>query len=91
MESISRLTAAKIAVSHFNDAPAEPEPTTQRDPDRVMPGDGAMNLKRYCDLLRSVNYRGFLSLELFRPDLWEKDPLQVARTGLEKMKAVAER
>ena len=90
MESISRLNASQVAVSHFNDAPAEPAPSTQRDPDRVMPGDGNVNLKLYCDLLRSIGYTGFLSLELFRPDLWEKNPLDVAREGLQKMKAAAE-
>ncbi|MCA9082541.1 MAG: sugar phosphate isomerase/epimerase [Planctomycetaceae bacterium] len=90
VESIAKLSAEQVAVSHFNDAPAEPAPSTQRDPDRVMPGDGAIDLRRYCDLLRQIGYQGFLSLELFRPDLWEQDPLEVARIGLEKMKAVAE-
>lgn len=90
MESIARLNVEQVAVSHFNDAPAEPSPHTQRDPDRVMPGDGAIDLKRYCQLLRQIHYSGFLSLELFRPDLWEQDPLQVAKTGLEKMQTAAE-
>jgi sugar phosphate isomerase/epimerase len=90
IESISRLRAEQVAISHFNDAPAEPAPHTQRDPDRVMPGDGAIDLKRYCDLLRQIGYTGFLSLELFREDLWQQNPLDVARLGLEKMKAAAE-
>lgn len=91
MESISQLTAAQVAVSHFNDAPATPAPATQRDPDRVLPGDGAIDLTRYCELLRGIGYAGFLSLELFRPDLWSQDPLEVARRGLEKMRQAAER
>ena len=90
VESIAKLTTEQVAVSHFNDAPAEPAPHTQRDPDRVMPGDGAIDLKRYCDLLRQINYTGFLSLELFRPDLWTQNPLDVAILGLEKMRAAAE-
>ena len=90
MDSIGKLQAHQIAVSHFNDAPSTPNPAIQRDPDRVMPGDGSVYLKLYCDLLRSIGYKGFLSLELFRPDLWEKNPLDVAREGLQKMKAAAE-
>lgn len=90
VESIAKLSVDQIAVSHFNDAPAEPPANTQRDPNRVMPGDGVIDLKRYCDLLREINYSGFVSLELFRPDLWEQDPLEVAKVGLEKMRAVAE-
>jgi sugar phosphate isomerase/epimerase len=37
--------------------------------------------------LRTIGYQGFLSLELFNRDYWSQDPLQVARTGVEKMKA----
>lgn len=90
VESIAKLSVEQIAVSHFNDAPADPPANTQRDPNRVMPGDGVIDLKRYCDLLRQIDYSGFVSLELFRPDLWEQDPLEVAKVGLEKMRAVAE-
>ena len=55
-----------------------------------MPGDGHMDLHRYLDLLRQVGYRRWLSLELFREDLWSRDPREVAKLGLEKMRAVAE-
>lgn len=90
IESIRKLKGSQVAVSHFNDAPAQPTPSTQRDPDRVMPGDGAVNLKLYCDCLRSIGFAGYLSLELFRPDLWQQNPLDVARLGLEKMRHAAE-
>lgn len=89
-EDIARLTASQVAVSHFDDAPAEPPWNEQRDPDRVMPGDGIIDLQRFCELLRQIGYDGWISLELFREDLWAQDPLQVARNGLEKMKAVCE-
>lgn len=90
VESIAKLSVDQIAVSHFNDAPADPPANTQRDPNRVMPGDGVIDLKRYCNLLRQIDYAGFVSLELFRPDLWDQDPLEVAKVGLEKMRSVAE-
>jgi sugar phosphate isomerase/epimerase len=38
--------------------------------------------------LKQIGYRGVLSLELFNRDLWKQDPATVARTGLEKMRAV---
>lgn len=87
-ESISKLKAEQIAVVHFDDAPADPPRDQQRDPNRVMPGDGIIDLKRTIALLRSVNYQGFISLELFREDLWMQDPFEVAKLGLEKMQAV---
>lgn len=90
IESIGKLTADQIAISHFNDSPAEPPREQQHDPNRVMPGDGIVDLKLYCDKLREIGYDRWLSLELFREDLWQQDPTEVARIGLEKMKAAAE-
>ena len=90
LETIAQLDQSRIAISHFNDSPSSPPREQQHDPDRVMPGDGIYDLKRYCDLLRQTGYNRWLSLELFRPDLYEQDPKEVARIGLEKMRAVAE-
>lgn len=90
IETIGQLTANQIAISHFNDAPADPPRETQHDPDRVMPGDGIVDLKRYVELLGQVGFAGCISLELFRRDLWEQDPTEVAKIGLEKMRAVVE-
>ena len=90
IETIGQLTADRIAISHFNDSPAEPPRATLRDPDRVMPGEGIVDLKRYVELLRQVGYRSWISLELFREDLWARDPREVAKIGLEKMRAVCE-
>ena len=89
-DDIARLRADQIAVSHFNDAPASPPWNEQHDPDRVMPGDGIIDLPHYLSLLAATGYDRFLSLELFREDLWARDPEEVAREGLEKMKAVCE-
>ncbi len=89
-ESIAKLTASQIAIFHFNDAPTSPAREQQQDHDRVYPGDGHLDLKRQLNLLRQVGYKKWLSLELFREDLWAKDPLEVARVGLERMRAVAE-
>lgn len=89
-EDIARLRAGQIAVSHFDDAPASPPAAQQHDPDRVMPGEGCIHLTRYVELLAQTGYDGFISLELFREDLWRQDPLEVAKTGLEKMRAICE-
>lgn len=70
IEDIARLKPAQIAISHFNDCPAHPPREVQRDPDRVMPGDGVVDLKRYVKLLKDTGYDRCISLELFREDLW---------------------
>lgn len=88
--SLSKLNGNQIAISHFNDSPAEPAASLQEDSDRVMPGDGVVDLKFYCDQLAATGYSGYLSLELFREDLWAKEPLEVAKLGLEKMRPFVE-
>jgi 2-keto-myo-inositol isomerase len=74
-------------VFHFNDYPAERRAEIT-DAARVYPGDGVAPLRSVLEQLRSVGYRGVLSLELFNRDYWQQNPAHVARTGLEKMKQV---
>ncbi|MEI7698765.1 MAG: sugar phosphate isomerase/epimerase family protein [Planctomycetia bacterium] len=90
IESLGKLKASQIAISHFNDCPATPPAHLQQDSDRVLPGDGVVDLNNYCGQLTAIGYNGWLSLELFREDLWTQDPLMVAKLGLQKMRDVAE-
>ena len=88
--SLRKLKASQIAISHFNDAPSVPPASEQEDSDRVLPGEGAIDLTLYCNELAATGYNGYLSLELFREDLWSKDPLEVATLGLNKMRPFVE-
>lgn len=90
LDGILKLSAAQVAVCHFNDAPASPPRQEQHDKDRVYPGEGHLDLRRMLRSLDQIGYSRWLSLELFRPDLWAQDPREVARIGLEKMRGVAE-
>jgi 2-keto-myo-inositol isomerase len=82
------LSGSAMHVLHFNDYPAKPARTAITDGHRVYPGDGIAPLKTILQDLKQIGYRGVLSLELFNRDLWKQDPATVARTGLEKMRAV---
>jgi sugar phosphate isomerase/epimerase len=82
------LNGAGLQVLHFNDYPAQPPRTAITDAQRVYPGDGVAPLKTILRDLRQIGFRGVLSLELFNRDYWKQDALAVARTGLEKMRAV---
>ena len=66
-----------------------PPRTEISDQFRVYPGDGVAPLKEVFRTLHANGFHGFLSLELFNHEYWKNDALLVARTGLEKMKAVA--
>lgn len=85
---VKMLGPFSIGVFHFNDYPADPPREKITDAQRVYPGDGAAPLKDLVRDLRSIGYRGMLSLELFNRDYWKQDALTTARTGLEKMRAV---
>ncbi len=85
---LNQLNGAAMHVFHMNDYPADPPRETITDGHRIYPGDGICPLKAVLRTLHATGFRGMLSLELFNKDLWKQDPLEVARTGLAKMKAV---
>jgi sugar phosphate isomerase/epimerase len=82
------LGGATMFNFHMNDYPAVPPRTEIRDKHRVYPGDGVAPLKEMIRDLVKIGYTGILSLELFNEDYWKQDAMLVAKTGLEKMKAV---
>ena len=84
------LNASAIQVIHMNDYPAQPPRETIDDSHRVYPGDGVAPMKELFGILRAIGFSGALSLELFNPGYWQQDALTVARTGLRKLRAVAE-
>jgi len=70
----------RLALVHLNDAPAKP-PREIEDADRILPGDGVINLKELIHELRAGKYAGPWSLETFNPDYWAQDPEDIARRG----------
>jgi sugar phosphate isomerase/epimerase len=87
---IRLLSPRAIHVFHFNDYPANPPRAKLTDADRVYPGDGVAPLTALLQDLATGGFRVMLSLELFNRAYWRQDPLTVARTGLEKMKALVQ-
>jgi sugar phosphate isomerase/epimerase len=80
-----------IQMLHMNDFPADPPREKIDDSYRMFPGDGVAPLP---DLLRTLSKTGgqkVLSLEIFNRKYWTEDALEVAKTGLAKMKAVVEK
>jgi sugar phosphate isomerase/epimerase len=90
VDDLLMISGDRLAVFHINDVPADPPPTRQTDHDRVMLGDGIADLPRVIANLRAIGYRGPLSLELFNRDLWTREPREVARLGLERLRALVE-
>jgi sugar phosphate isomerase/epimerase len=85
---VKLLSGVAMQIFHMNDYPATPGRGEITDAHRVYPGDGVAPLVTMLRDLRRIGFQGVLSLELFNREYWKQDALAVARTGLEKMRAV---
>ncbi|MCP3990936.1 MAG: sugar phosphate isomerase/epimerase [Actinomycetia bacterium] len=85
LNSLDLIDGSALEIVHVNDYPADIAPMDLTDADRVYPGDGGGPVRDIVKRLDSKQADIVLSLELFDPSLWERDPLEVARTGLQKM------
>jgi sugar phosphate isomerase/epimerase len=90
VDDLLMISGSRLANFHINDVPASPPVTAQTDNDRVMVGEGIADLPRVVSHLKTIGYRGPISLELFNKDLWVQDPLEVARRGLERVRELVE-
>lgn len=79
-----------IAIFQFNDAPKQPAKGELQDKHRVFPGDGILPLQKCLQDLQAINYRGCISLELYNPEYWKRNLLDVAKEGHDKTLSVIE-
>ena len=82
------VTPSALGVIHVNDYPDKPPVGDITDAARVYPGDGVAPLAAFFRDLHAAGYGGPLSLEVFNREYWRQDALQVARTGLDKLRNV---
>jgi 2-keto-myo-inositol isomerase len=78
IESILELDAARLFIFHINDAENLPRAELE-DKHRLLPGLGILPLKEIFDALRHIGYDAVASVEIFRPEYWERDPFELAR------------
>ncbi len=83
-EGLKLLNGDSIAIFQFNDAPASPAFAQLNDEHRVHPGDGILPLPEIFKTLKSIGYKGCISLEMYNPNYWKQNLLEVAKTGLTK-------
>jgi len=78
IESIDALDPAKLFIFHINDAEDLPREQLE-DRHRLLPGLGILPLKEIISALRRIGYDRVASVEIFRPEYWERDPFELAR------------
>lgn len=89
-DSLKQISGNAIEVFHFNDFVTDIPREKQTDSHRVYPGDGAAPFGQIITDLYKAGGNKVFSLELFNKNYWEKDALEVAKTGLNKMKKLVE-
>ncbi len=88
LDDLRAVPLEKISHYHIDDAHPDIAATEQKDPDRVMIGEGQIDLAGEIAVLKEKGYDKTMSLELFNAELWKADPLEVITTGLERMKSL---
>ena len=85
--ALLQLGPQALQTFHINDYPADPPREAIRDEHRVYPGEGIAPLTEILQGFRQVGASPVLNLELFNRTYWKQPALEVARTGLARMKA----
>jgi 2-keto-myo-inositol isomerase len=85
-EAVDELDPSKLFIFHINDAENLPKEQLT-DAHRLYPGQGILPLAELKSHFDKIGYDKMASIEIFRPEYWEQDPVLVAREA----KAAAEK
>jgi 2-keto-myo-inositol isomerase len=83
---IEALDAKRLFIFHIDDAEKMPREQLT-DAHRLLPGLGILPLKEIIAAFRRIGYDANASVEIFRPEYWDRDPFALARDA----KAAVER
>ncbi|HKR01054.1 MAG TPA: sugar phosphate isomerase/epimerase, partial [Pyrinomonadaceae bacterium] len=78
IEAINNLDADKLFIFHINDAEDLPREQLE-DSHRLLPGLGILPLEQIVSALKKIGYDRVTSVEIFRPEYWEREPFELAR------------
>ena len=75
---IEAVDPKRLYVFHINDAEDRPREELQ-DSHRLLPGLGILPLREIVGAFRRIGYDDVASVEIFRPEYWEMDPMELAQ------------
>jgi sugar phosphate isomerase/epimerase len=76
-QDILKLTEQQIVLVHINDAPDKPK-DEQIDQQRLLPGEGIIDLQEMLDALRQIGYNHCVAVETFGEELPKMNPVDAA-------------
>jgi len=87
IEMIEALDPQLLHIFHINDSEDRPR-NELNDSHRLLPGLGILPLKAIVAAFARIGYDRVASVEIFRPEYWEKDPIDLAKQAHAATKAV---
>lgn len=78
-EDLTPARTGRVVHVHLNDMRDVPADLSDCNADRVLPGEGVLDLRALIAALESGGYGGSYSIEMFNRDLWELPAAETAR------------
>ncbi len=91
LRDINESSVRYIKHVHLDDMPDTPADLTHRDFDRVLPGEGVIDLPEIISALEQNGYEGYFSIEMFSAKLWRLPAKEAARRCYESLLPLCER
>jgi len=85
LADINKDSVKWIKHVHLNDMPDIPADLAHRDFDRVLPGEGVLDLPEIISALERNGYEGYFCIELFNAELWGLPTKEAARRCYESL------
>jgi 2-keto-myo-inositol isomerase len=78
--AIETLAPEQLFIFHINDAEDLPRLELE-DRHRLLPGLGILPLKEIISAFARIKYDKVVSVEIFRPEYWQRDPFELAKAA----------
>lgn len=80
MNAIRNIPIERLLIVHVNDCEDLPREELN-DGHRLHMGEGAIPLHEMLGIIKAKGYDGALSVEIFRKEYWEQDPVTISRNA----------
>jgi 2-keto-myo-inositol isomerase len=87
IKMIDAIDPKRLFIFHINDAEDLP-PDQLTDAHRLLPGQGILKLKEMIEAFKRIGYDSVASVEIFRPEYWDRDPFELAREAKAAVESV---
>jgi sugar phosphate isomerase/epimerase len=83
--SMKKLSLDDISILHISDRNPSIDRLSHKDSDRVMPGDGDIDLKNFISEAKNLGFKGYISIGVYNPQNWDRDPNEVSNEAIKKL------